>query len=398
MYKGHLTAAFVNAFPGFDDSQTGEQAPRFFYSPGRVNLIGEHIDYNGGFVFPCAPTLGTYAVVRQCDDGVVRLASGNFDPAVTVDLSKLHHDPAHGWANNAKGVAKLLQDMGHKLGGFDMYIWGDLPSAAGLSSSASLCVLVAMALDTVFGLGINPIDRALLCQRVENEYLGVNCGIMDQFACTMGKKNHAILLKCDTLEYSHAPLNMGDFRIVLANTNKPRALADSKYNERRAECDKALAAIQTMCNVTNLCELTPDDFMKHAAAIPDKTIFNRALHVVNENTRVKNAVKVLNQGDLASFGEAMTASHVSLRDLYEVTGKELDALAQAAWYLGNPTNMLGSRMTGAGFGGCTVSIVHKGLVDEFIAKVGKQYNEATGLTADFYVAETDDGARELWRY
>jgi len=411
--------------------------PRFFYAPGRVNLIGEHIDYNGGYVFPCALTLGTYAAVSRRNDNTVQLVSGNIDFPVTVDLSDLSYSPNHSWANYPKGVAKQLIDMGHKLGGFNMYIWGNLPNGAGLSSSASITVLITTALDILFGLGIPPIERALLCQQVENKYIGVNCGIMDQFASAMGRKNHAILLNCSTLEYEYVPLELGDYQLVIANTNARRELADSKYNERRAECDQALEILRTVCDAENLCSIAPDKFAEYARtsfgdavisqgfrviseALKDPDLkditpptseeiaFKRAYHAVTENERVKYAVEVLNRGDLAAFGEAMTGSHVSLRDFYEVTGRELDSLALAAWELDEvavppgdcvplpKTKVLGSRMTGAGFGGCTVSVVYKDSVEEFIREVGKRYTELTGLTAEFYVAETDDGAREVF--
>jgi len=426
-----LQDSFYRVFP--DSSE-----PRFFYAPGRVNLIGEHIDYNGGYVFPCALTMGTYAAICRRDGNRIRLVSGNIEPPVTVYLDDLSYNQSHGWANNPKGVTKLLTDLEHTLGGFDMYVWGNLPNSAGLSSSASLAVLTALALDTMFGLGIPPIERALLCQRVENEYIGVNCGIMDQFASAMGRKDHAILLNCGTLEYEYVPLELGEYQLVISNTNAKRALADSKYNERRAECDQALAILRTVTDAKNLCDIDADKFTEYARAsfgdavinqgfrviteaLKDKSLqdttpptaeeiaFKRAYHAVTENDRVKYAVKVLNNGDLAAFGEAMTGSHVSLRDFYEVTGNELDSLALAAWELEEivapqgdctplpKTKMLGSRMTGAGFGGCTVSVVHKDSVDEFIREVGKRYTQLTGLAADFYVAETDDGAREVFK-
>jgi len=415
-----LKDQFAHVFP-----DSGE--PRFFYAPGRVNLIGEHIDYNGGYVFPCALTMGTYAAICRRGDNTIRLVSGNIKPPVTVNLDDLSFNQAHGWANNPKGVAKLLIDKGHKLGGFDMYIWGNLPNSAGLSSSASLAVLTALALDTIFNLGIPPIERALLCQRVENEYIGVNCGIMDQFASAMGKKDHAILLNCATLEYEYVPLKLGDYQLVIANSKASRALADTKYNERRAECDHALEILNKVTKLENLCDLDMSGFEEHAEAafgetVMDKaegwaedttmypelkqsapttqeeTAYMRAYHAISENERVKYAVEVLNRGDLTAFGEAMTDSHISLRDLYEVTSHALDSLVEAAWDYDNAatkTKVLGSRMTGAGFGGCTVSVVHKNSVKDFIYNVGKKYTEQTGLTADFYVAEIDDGAREV---
>ena len=403
---------FSRVFP-----DSGE--PRFFYAPGRVNLIGEHIDYNGGYVFPCALTMGTYAAICRRDDSIVRLVSGNIEPPVTVDLNDLSYNSAHGWANYPKGVAKQLADMGHKLGGFDMYMWGNLPNGAGLSSSASVLVLTTLALNNVFDLGISQVDIALLSQKVENKYMGVNCGIMDQFASAMGRKDHAILLNCGNLEHKYVPLEMGDYLLVISNTNAKRGLADTKYNERRAECDRALEILRTVCDVENLCDLDSDRFAGYSrAAFGDEVVdkgllddpsltgkeiaYKRACHAVAENDRVKHAVDVLNRGDLVAFGEAMTASHVSLRDLYEVTGHELDSLAVAAWEMNKAitgncvTKVLGSRMTGAGFGGCTVSVVNKDSVDEFIREVGKRYTELTGLKAEFYVAETDDGAREIF--
>ena len=415
-----LQNAFNRAFP-----DSGE--PRFFYAPGRVNLIGEHIDYSGGYVFPCALTLGTYAAICKRDDNVMRLVSANIQPPMTVDMGNLQYDKDHGWANNPKAVTKLLVDAGHPLTGYDIYIWGNLPSSAGLSSSASINVLVATALNALFDLGLTPVEIALLCQRAENEYLGVNCGIMDQFASAMGKKDHAILLDCSTLEYKHVPLELGDYRLVLANTNKPRALADSKYNERRAECDYALCILQKVCDANYLCNISGEEFTELsnkafgeetvqqginavcsktqdlAPLSPEATAYKRAFHAVSENDRVKIATDALASGDLHSFGALVSASHASLRDFYEVTGDELDALVYAAHSYEEATTtggeivpMLGSRMTGAGFGGCTVSIVHKDHVDAFIKQVGTAYTKATSLVADFYVAEIDDGAREVF--
>ena len=432
-----LHSNFKRAFP-----DSGE--PRFFYAPGRVNLIGEHIDYNGGYVFPCALTLGNYAAICRRDDSIVRLISEKYKPFVSLDLNDLSYNAAHSWANLPKGAAKLLKDMGHNIGGFDMYICGNLPGSAGLSSSASVTVLSVLALDAIFDLGIQQVDKALLSQRVENEYIGVNCGIMDQFASAMGLKDHAILLNCSNLEYKHVPLELGDYQLILANTNASRRLADSKYNERRAECEQALAILNAACDAKNLCDIETSKFTEYCRATfgdkvisqgfrvlteplldpadrdtspvtPEEIAFKRAYHAVTENERVKFAVDVLNRGDLAAFGEAMIGSHVSLRDFYEVSGKELDALVAAALELDEGfesaqgkcdsevgsappqrNKVLGSRMTGAGFGGCTVNIVRKDCTDEFIRVVGKRYTDMTGMTAEFYVAEVDDGAREIF--
>jgi len=403
MKINELRMAFANTF-------AGSKEPRFFYAPGRVNLIGEHIDYNGGYVFPCALTLGTYAAISPREDDIIQVYSANIEPLVIINSDNLAYDPAHGWANNPKAVTKLLRDMGHTVSGYNLYVWGNLPHSAGLSSSASMNVLVATALNTIFSFGLTPVDIALLCQRAENEYLGVNCGIMDQFASAMGRKDHAILLDCNTLDYKYVPLELGDYKLILANTNKPRVLADSKYNERRAECEQALESLQQFCDINNLCDLSFDSkFIEscNQAFGDEKGIaYKRAYHAVSENDRVKSATEALTRGDLISFGAAMTASHVSLRDFYEVTGHELDSLTYAAYEFEAMTKfdesalpsakMLGSRMTGAGFGGCTVSIVHKNSVDDFIREVGQRYTELTGLVADFYVAETDDGAREIF--
>jgi len=425
MGTNELLSGFNRAFPDGGD-------PRFFYAPGRVNLIGEHIDYNGGYVFPCALTLGTYAAISPRSDDTIRMVSATIEPSVTISTNNLDFDPVHKWANNPKGVVKLLKGMGHQIGGFDLYIWGNLPNNAGLSSSASINVLVTLALNTVFELGLGPIEIALHAQRVENEYMGVNCGIMDQFASAMGRKDHAILLNCGNLDYKYVPLELGEYKLVLANTNKRRTLADSKYNERRAECEHALSILKTVCEIENLCDLPFDDQFEslcrkafgdsvvnngvhgqcniqltdkpEITSSPEDIAYRRAYHAISENHRVKSATESLNKGDLAAFGTALTASHLSLKGFYEVTGYELDALALAAHEFEEEpqtngqtrTKMLGSRMTGAGFGGCTVSIVHKDSVEDFIDKVGQRYTQLTGLTASFYVAATDDGAREIF--
>ena len=388
--KEKLIEGFKKAFGGASDEL------RFFFAPGRVNLIGEHIDYNGGLVFPCALDLGTYAAIRRRDDDVVRLASADFEPAVTVKIGDMPFDPAHGWANYPKGVVSCLDDLGKGLPhGFDLCILGDLPNGAGLSSSASVCMVVATALNAVFELGMNPVELAKLCQKAEF-YNGVNCGIMDQFASVMGKKDCGILLNCNTLEYSHVPLNLGDYRIVIANTNKRRGLADSKYNERRAECEEALADLQKVCNVKALCDLTPEEFEKHEHAIRRQIPRMRAIHAVDENARVKSAAEAIQNGRWQEFAGALNGSHTSLSELYEVSCDELDALVDAAQEYNDEFNAVyGSRMTGAGFGGCTVNIVHKDHTEKFAEFVGKAYELETELKADFYVAVPGDGAREI---
>ena len=383
---------------GFSKIYGDTDGLKLFFAPGRVNLIGEHIDYNGGLVFPCALDMGAYVAIRRREDGVIRLASGSFEPMVTLDVSNLAYDDAHDWANYPKGVAFCFAEMGKKLTGFDMFLLSDLPGSAGLSSSASVCVAIATALNAVFEFGVAPVEIAKLCQKAEF-YNGVNCGIMDQFASAMGKKDHAILLDCNTLEYSYVPFKLGDYRIVIANTNKRRGLADSKYNERRAECEKALADLKKACDIQALCDLTPDELEKHAGVIRGDIPRARAFHAVDENARTKAAARAFEEGDLKFAAALMHESHDSLTNLYEVSCAELDALVDAAGEYNlscKPfTAVYGSRMTGAGFGGCTVNIVHKDHTKKFAEFVGEAYESETGLTADFYVAQPEDGAREI---
>jgi len=390
--RQHVLDGFSKAFVNNDGT------PRVFFSPGRVNLIGEHTDYNGGLVFPCALSMGTYGAIRKRDDNDVKLVSGNISAPVEFSLDNLTHDPKHSWGNYIKGVLLQFAEKGHKLGGFEMYIWGNLPNGAGLSSSASLNTLVALALNSIFEFGIDPIERSIMCQKAEH-YNGVNCGIMDPFACAMGKQDHALLLDCATLEYKQIPLNLGDYRILIANTNYRRGLADAKYNERRAECESALADLQNVCDIKTLCDLTPKEFEKHKSVIKNDTERKRAEHAVYENYRTKEAAQALSEGRLDELYRYMEDSHLSLRDLYEVVGDALDAMVQptleyAKLHTGVP-RVLGSRMTGAGFGGCTVSIVHKDYADDIMQYVGKMYLEKTGTEASFYIAEVADGAREI---
>ena len=397
MQQKQLLDGFVNAF-GSSNAGVGE--PRFFFAPGRVNLIGEHIDYNGGLVLPCALDMGTYGVIRRRDDDTIRLVSGNFETTAVLSTNSLEQKPAHEWANYPKAVAEHLTKTGYTLGGFEFYIVGNLPNGAGLSSSASVTSLTAHALNELFGLGIPPVERAVICQKAE-AITGVNCGIMDPFAITMGKKDHAILLNCNTLEYSQIPLKLGDYRIIIANTNRKRGLNDSKYNERRAECEQALSDLKTspeLASIKYLCDLTPADFNKHAMLIKNDIHRRRAEHVVKENARTKDAANALKNNQLDSLFHLMIGSHLSLRDLYEVACWALDAMVQPAFLYGvnpsDPPSVMGTRMTGAGFGGCTVNIVHKNFVKDFSKHVGEEYETKTGIKPDFYVAETGDGVRE----
>lgn len=372
-----------------------QAAERLFFSPGRINLIGEHTDYNGGNVFPCAISLGTYAAFGSRDDNQIKLYSANIPDTgiITVSLDKLKYSKADNWANYPKGMLYLLQQSGYKLPhGFNLYIQGNLPDGAGLSSSASIELLMGNIANDIFKLGIEQLDLVKLGQKNENEYIGVNSGIMDEFAVGMGKKDQAILLDTNTMEYHYAPVELGDFVIVIMNTNKHRALADSKYNERRSQCEKALALLQTKLNIKSLGELSIDDFDRNSYLINDDTLIRRARHAVFENQRTLKAIKFLKENNLVEFGKLVNASHISLHYDYEVTGIELDTLVEAAW---QQPGVLGARMVGAGFGGCAIAFVNKEQVENFKTKVSQLYQAKIGYKADFYIAEIADGPREI---
>ena len=372
-----------------------EKYDNVYFSPGRVNLIGEHTDYNGGHVFPCALSFGTYAIVANRNDRKVRMMSLNFEDLgiIEYDLDNLVYDKADDWSNYTKGVIKAFEDHGNKIPtGFDILFYGNIPNGAGLSSSASLEVLMAVILNHVHNLNLDMISMVKICQEAENKFIGVNCGIMDQFAIGMGKEGCAILLDCNTLKYRYSKVNMDGYKIVIGNTNKKRGLADSKYNERRSECETALAEINTVKKVNSLGELTEEEFEAVKSAIKDPIRLKRARHAVYENQRTLKAVESLENNDLIKFGQLMTESHISLRDDYEVTGKELDTLVSLAWEV---PGVIGARMTGAGFGGCTVSIVKEESVDLFINTITEKYTEEIGYAPEFYVATIADGARTL---
>ena len=378
---------FVNVFNIKDQ--------HLFFSPGRVNLIGEHTDYNGGHVFPCALSFGTYAIMAKRNDRKVRLYSMNFEDLgiIEFDLDNMVYDKAHDWANYPKGVIKTFENHGHKTEhGFDILFYGNIPNGAGLSSSASLEVLMAVIINDLNNFDLDMISMVKMCQEAENKFIGVNCGIMDQFSIGMGTEGCAILLDCNTLEYRYSKINMDGYKIVIGNTNKKRGLADSKYNERRSECESALAQIQTVKNINSLGELTEEEFEEVKNVITDPIVRKRAKHAVYENQRTLKAVKALENNDLLLFGKLMSESHISLRDDYEVTGKELDTLVSLAWEM---PGVIGARMTGAGFGGCTVSIVKEENVQNFIDTITKKYTEIIGYAPDFYVANISDGARKL---
>ncbi|MBC7320986.1 galactokinase [bacterium] len=372
-----------------------DEQVRFFYSPGRVNLLGEHTDYNGGYVLPVALNVGTTVCISKREDSKICLTATDLAERVCAGIENLDAYRKIKWGNYQLGVAYELLKAGYKVGGCNMLFDDTVPHGAGLSSSAAIECATGIALIKVFNpeKDVDRVELALLAQRAENQFVGVNCGIMDQFASVMGKKNNAIFLNCKTLDYQYVPLNLGDYVLVITNTNKKRSLADSKYNERRSECEKGLEILKKeLPDITCLGDVTVEMYESVKGIIDDPIIEKRVRHVIYEDDRVLKAIDILNRNDLAEFGKLMIASHESLRDLYEVTGKELDTLFEEALKV---DGVLGSRMTGAGFGGCTVSIVHKSAVEEFKALVGKNYTEKTGLVPDFYVMETDDGSREI---
>ncbi len=369
---------------------------RSYFSPGRVNLIGEHTDYNGGYVFPCALTIGTYGVARKRGDRKIRLYSENFSKmgVIETSLDDLVYQDSAGWTNYPKGIVWTFREKGYPIDkGFDMLMYGNIPNGSGLSSSASVELLMGIILKDMFGYeDLTMINLALMGQYGENNFNGMNCGIMDQFAIAMGKKDHAIFLDTQNLQYEYAPIHMEGCKIVIAASNKKRKLTDSKYNERRAECEEALKDIQSVKNVQALGELSEEEFEEIKDVIKNPVCRKRAKHAVCENQRTVRAVKALKNNELETFGRLMNESHISLRDDYEVTGKELDTLVEAAW---KQEGVIGSRMTGAGFGGCTVSIVKEDKVEDFVKNVGGIYEKAIGYAADFYVVEIGDGTRRI---
>ena len=384
-----------NILKKFNEKFGYEKDVRVFFSPGRVNLIGEHTDYNGGHVFPCALSFGTYGAISQRNDKIVRMYSENFEDKgiISFEIDNLKNEEEHDWANYPKGVIDVLRKHGYDVNqGFDMLVYGNIPNGAGLSSSASLELLMAVMMNDIHQFNIDRVELVKYCQEAENNFIGVNCGIMDQFSIGMGQDSSAILLDCNTLDYKYSTVDLKDEVIVIANTNKRRGLADSKYNERRSECEEALKELQTELKISTLGELTEDEFEKNKHLIKSDIRAKRAKHAVYENQRTLKAVKALEDNEIETFGKLMNQSHNSLRDDYEVTGKELDTLVDLA---SKHEGTVGARMTGAGFGGCTVSIVKRNNVDDFINNVGKQYKEIIGYDADFYVANIGAGTREI---
>lgn len=373
----------------------GHDQHRLFFAPGRINLIGEHTDYNGGYVFPCAITKGTYAIAAKRKDTKIRMYSLNFEEAgvIEFDIEELDFNHRHQWANYPKGVIRYLKAAGYEIEhGLDVLYFGTIPNGAGLSSSASIEMVTGVLLEKLFSHTIDRIELVKLGQRVENEFIGVNSGIMDQFAVGMGKKNAAVLLNCETLDYEYAPIELIDHGILIMNTNKRRELAESKYNERRSECEAALKELRKSIDINELCSLNLEQYEQYKDTIKDETIRKRARHAVYENNRTLQAMSALNQGNLIEFGRLMDESHTSLKEDYEVTGKELDLLVAAAQ---KQDGVLGARMTGAGFGGCAIALVEKKKIPAIIESVGKVYNEGMGYHASFYEVNVGDGAKEL---
>lgn len=389
MNKEELKKAFFEIY----GEEGGE--PVLVFSPGRVNMIGEHTDYNGGHVFPCALTIGTYFAARKRQDTKVNFYSGNFakQGIVERDITALEFDASKGFSNYLMGMIWTYAKNDMKIeNGMDVYLWGNIPNSSGLSSSASIEVGMGKVLNDLYGFDVPNMKIALLGQYSENNYNGVNCGIMDQFAIAMGKKDMAIFLDTATLDYEYAPIVLDGMKIVIICTNKKRGLADSKYNERRSECETALAELQKKLNIKALGELTEDEFEANVELIESPIRQKRARHAVYENQRTVKAVQMLKDGDVEGFGKLMNASHVSLRDDYEVTGIELDTIAEEAWKI---DGCVGARMTGAGFGGCAVAIVKDEAVDTFIKEVGENYLKKIGYAADFYVVEIGDGTGDM---
>lgn len=375
----------------FSEIFGGSDGAKVYFAPGRVNLIGEHTDYNGGHVFPCALTIGTYGAARKRDDKTLRFYSMNFEELGVLESSVegLKPEREADWTNYPKGVMWAFQEKGYDVDcGMDLLLFGNIPNGSGLSSSASVEVLTGHILRDFYGFDVSNQDLALIGQYSENKFNGVNCGIMDQFAIAMGRKDHAIFLDTADLSYQYAPLKLENAKIVIGCTNKKRGLGDSKYNERRSECESALASLQNVVDIKSLGELTEEQFAQYQSAIPDAVKVRRARHAVSENQRTIQAVEALKRDDVTLFGELMNASHVSLSKDYEVTGIELDTMVEAAW---RQEGVIGARMTGAGFGGCTVSIVEEDKVDRFIEEVGREYEEKIGYAASFYVVEIGDG-------
>ena len=371
-----------------------KSATAIYFAPGRVNLIGEHTDYNGGFVFPCALSFGTYLLIAPNNEQKMNFRSLNVEAVYSLELTQLTSPlPNKAWANYPLGVLAQFIKRGVAIEqGYDILFWGNVPAGAGLSSSAAMEVVTAFAFNELLGTGYDRTELAKIGQKAEHEFAGVMCGIMDQFASAQGKQDHAIYLNCDTLAFDLVPVKLEGIKVVVSNTHSPHHLDSGAYNDRVRQCQLAVQQISAVRPIKNLAELSQADFEQVEHAITDEVAHRRARHVVGEVQRTKDAVEALQQGNIELFGKLMTQSHISLRDDYEVTGLQLDSLAEAAWKV---DGVLGSRMTGGGFGGCTVSLVRDEAIPAFIEQVGAEYTEKTGLTADFYIAEIGDGAHRV---
>lgn len=380
----------------FNDIFGGEGEVHSYFAPGRVNLIGEHTDYNGGHVFPCALSIGTYGLARKRQDNKLRFYSVNFERlgVIETSLEDLIPSESAGWTNYPKGVMWAFGKRGFKMPcGVDFLIYGNIPNGSGLSSSASLEVLTGLMLREEYGFdALTMQDLAIIGQYSENNFNGMNCGIMDQFASAMGKKDCAIFLDTSTLNFEYAPVKLPTAKIVIANSKVKHSLVSSAYNDRRNECETALKDLQTVLDIKSLGELTEEEFESNKAVIKSDICRKRAKHAVYENQRAVKAVQALKNNNIEEFGRLMNASHVSLRDDYEVSCEEIDVLVNLAW---ETPGVIGSRITGGGFGGCTVSIVENDAVDNFIESIGKKYKEKVGHEAEFYVVEIGDGAHVL---
>ena len=374
-----MREAFQNRFPNREATM--------FFSPSRINIIGEHIDYNGGKVLPAAISIGTYGLFFPSDE--IAVYSLNVDHEQVIPAGCIEYRKENGWLNYITGMMTYMKEKGYRIGGISGIVYGNIPKASGLSSSASLELLAGYALNVFYNEGRIPMPDLILCGKdVENRYLGLHSGIMDQFAIGMGRKDHAILIDTATLEYEYVPAEFGEYRLMVLNTKKPRTLVDSKYNERCEECERGLQAIRTRFSVDNLCALSPEQLEEVLPLMPDETVAKRVRHVVEENLRVRDVMDALQKRDFLRFGRLLNEGHASLRDLYEVTGPELDALTDAAR---EAEGCIGARMTGAGFGGCAIALIRTGTEKAFAEHVIRVYRERTGLTAEIYPVEVSDG-------
>lgn len=372
--------------------QYSKNADAVYFTPGRVNLIGEHIDYNGGLVMPCAITLGTWLAISPNNDQKFRFKSLNFKDQTEVSSNIINEKNGNFWFNYPIGIINQMLNDNKRISGLDLLYFGNIPIGSGLSSSASIEIVTAFALNDYFNLGYDKLELVKMAKYVENNFIGVNSGIMDQFAVTFGEQNKAIVLDCDTLKNKLVDVNLGKYSLAIINTNKPRELADSKYNERVSECQTALKLLNEEVTIRNLCELTAEKFALHSHLIKDETILNRATHVVKENDRVHLAAKALNSGELEEFGRLMYASHKSLKDLYEVSGKELDAVVD---FCIDYDHVIGARMTGAGFGGCAIALLEKGFEEDFAKHLTDYYVGKIGYPAAIYISEIGNGPEKL---